>query len=96
MYGERYMDTPQENPEGYKNSSILNKIKNLKGDVLVIHGAQDNTVVWQHTQALLNQAIHDGILLDYFVYPNHPHNVGGLDRVHLWNKLEKYYEEHLR
>ncbi len=96
MYGERYMDTPQENPEGYENSSILNKIKNLKGDVLVIHGAQDNTVVWQHTQALLNQAIHDGIQLDYFVYPNHPHNVGGLDRVHLWNKLEKYYEEHLR
>lgn len=96
MYGERYMDTPQENPEGYANSSIINKIKNLKGDVLVIHGAQDNTVVWQHTQALLNQAIKDGIQLDYFVYPNHPHNVGGLDRVHLWNKLEKYYEEHLK
>ncbi|RNI32072.1 S9 family peptidase [Rufibacter immobilis] len=96
MYTERYMDTPQENPEGYQKANLLNYVKNLKGKLLMIHGTVDDVVVWQHSQAFLKKAVDEGILLDYFVYPGHPHNVGGKDRVHLYKKVTEYLEEHLR
>ncbi|MDR2868017.1 MAG: DPP IV N-terminal domain-containing protein [Bacteroidales bacterium] len=96
MYGERYMDTPQENPEGYENSNILNKVSKIACPLLVIHDALDHTVVWQQTQQLLNAAIKNGIQMDYFIYPNHDHNVSGTDRVHLWNKLVKFHEDNLK
>ncbi|GGK57315.1 S9 family peptidase [Rufibacter glacialis] len=95
MYTERYMDTPQENPEGYKNANLLNHVKNLKGKLLMIHGTVDDVVVWQHSQAFLKKAVDEGVLLDYFVYPGHPHNVGGKDRVHLYKKVTEYFDEHL-
>lgn len=95
MYGERYMDTPEENPEGYQNTSIINKIKDLKTPLLVFHGSQDDVVLWKHSQSLINQCIKDGILIDYFIYPNHPHNVSGMDRVHLWRKIENFHQEKL-
>ncbi len=95
MYGERYMDTPEQNPEGYKKSCLLNYVKNLKGKVLVIHGAQDGTVVWQHTLSFLQQCIAEGKQVDYFVYPQHEHNVMGKDRLHLYQKLADYYKENL-
>jgi dipeptidyl-peptidase-4 len=95
MYGERYMDTPEENPEGYEQTSIINKIKNLKTPLLVFHGAQDDVVLWKHSQSLINQSIKDGILFDYFIYPNHPHNVSGMDRVHLWRKIEQFHQKNL-
>ncbi|MFB9864734.1 S9 family peptidase [Rufibacter immobilis] len=96
MYTERYMDTPQENPEGYQKANLLNYVKNLKGKLLMIHGTIDDVVVWQHSQAFLKKAVDEGVLLDYFVYPGHPHNVGGKDRVHLYKKVTEYLEEHLR
>ncbi|MDR1182824.1 MAG: prolyl oligopeptidase family serine peptidase, partial [Bacteroidales bacterium] len=91
MYGERYMDTPDENPEGYQQSSLLNQVKNMDGHLLIIHGAMDATVVWQHSLQFLTQAIKAGKQVDYFVYPTHEHNVRGIDRVHLWNKIENYH-----
>lgn len=95
MYTERYMDTPQENPEGYKNANLLNSIENLKARLLVIHGLQDDVVVPQHTRLLINAAIENQILLDYFPYPSHPHNVRGVDRIHLYMKIAKYFEDFL-
>ena len=95
MYGERYMDTPEENPIGYEQADILPKVSNIKSELLVMHGAQDPTVVWQHSLELLRQAVEDGIQLDYFVYPAHEHNVRGIERVHLWNKIEKFHHQHL-
>jgi dipeptidyl-peptidase-4 len=95
MYGERYMDTPEENPEGYKNASLLERAANLKGDLLVIHGASDPTVVWQNSLALMKRFIEEGKMVDYFVYPGHGHGVGGKDRVHLNRKIEKYFIDHL-
>lgn len=95
MYGERYMDTPEENPEGYKNASLLERAGDLKGDLLIIHGTSDPTVVWQHSLALLKRFIEEGIQVDYFVYPGHEHGVGGKDRVHLNRKIEKYFDDHL-
>lgn len=96
MYGERYMDTPEENPEGYRQSAIIPKVKNIKCDLLVMHGAQDHTVVWQHSLELLRKAVEENIQVDYFVYPTHDHNVRGIERVHLWNKIEKFHSIHLK
>lgn len=95
MYGERYMDTPEENPEGYKEASLLERAGSLKGDLLVIHGTMDPTVVWQQSLSLLKRFIEEGKMVDYFVYPGHEHGVGGKDRVHLNRKIEKYFVEHL-
>ena len=96
MYGERYMDTPQENPEGYANTAVVNKIGNLKGRLLVIHGDIDNVVVWQNSLMLLQKSIEAGVILDYFVYPGHEHNMIGHDRVHLFQKIERYFDDFLR
>ena len=96
MYGERYMDTPQENPEGYANASLLDKVQNLKGRLLVIHGGIDNTVVWQNSQDFLKSCIDKGVLLDYFVYPTHEHNVQGKDRLHLMRKISQYFDDFLK
>ncbi len=95
MYGERYMDKPDENPEGYKKASLLNHVSKLKGDLLLIHGTIDNVVVMQHNLALVKAFVDEGILIDFFPYPNHPHNVRGKDRVHLYNKVLTYIDEQL-
>ena len=96
MYGERYMDTPEENPEGYEKSNLLNYTENLEGDLLIIHGTSDATVVWQNSLSLIQKCIEDGVMIDYFVYPGHGHGVGGMDRLHLNKKIKKYFDEHLK
>lgn len=95
MYTERYMDTPEENPEGYAANNLLSHIDKLKDKLLVIHGAEDDVVLWQHSLLLLEEAIKKGIQLDYFVYPHHQHNVRGKDRVHLMQKITDYLIEGL-
>ena len=96
MYGERYMRTSEENPEGFDNANLLNYIKNLKGKLLIIHGTIDNTVVWQHSLMFVKKCIDEGKQLDYFVYPEHEHNVRGKDRVHLLHKIENYFNDYLK
>lgn len=93
MYGERYMDTPQENPEGYKKARVHNYIKNLDGKLLIIHGSVDPTVVPQHSMTLLQEAVKQKVQIDFFTYPMHPHNVRGVDRVHLVKKMLTYIVE---
>ena len=96
MYGERYMDTPQENPEGYEANCLLNKAQDLEGRLLIIHGAEDNTVVWQHSLEFIERCINNLKQVDYFVYPHHEHNVRGRERNHLYYKMFQYYEDHLK
>ena len=96
MYGERYMDTPQENPEGYEATSLLNKAKNLQGHLLVIQGAEDNTVVPQHSTEFIERCINNFKQVDYFAYPHHEHNVLGRERLHLYYKMFRYYEDYLK
>ena len=90
MYTERYMDTPESNADGFEKANLVNKVDQLTDNLLVIHGTVDNVVVWQNSQALLKAAVDNEIQLDYFVYPGHPHNVQGKDRVHLMRKVLDY------
>ena len=96
MYTERYMGTPASNPEGYENANLLDKTKNLKGHLLLIHGANDFTVVWQHSLNFLKKSVDEGVQVDYYAYPGHEHNVRGKDRVHLLQKISNYFDEYLK
>ncbi|MCF6169611.1 MAG: S9 family peptidase [Bacteroidales bacterium] len=95
MYGERYMDTPESNPEGYKKASLLNYVDQLNGKLLLIHGTMDPTVVWQHSLLFLQKAIQSGKQMDYMVYPGHGHGVRGRDRLHLNTKIAEYFKVNL-
>ncbi|MGZ4079799.1 MAG: alpha/beta hydrolase family protein, partial [Bacteroidia bacterium] len=95
MYTERYMDTPQSNPKGYAEAKVTNYIDNLKGKLLVIHGAQDNVVVWQNSINFIKACVDKGKQVDYFVYPGHEHNVLGKDREHLYQKVTDYFMQNL-
>lgn len=95
MYGERYMDTPEQNPEGYKNASLINYVDKLEGKLLVIQGGVDNTVLPQHSSSFLKKCIDLGKQVDYFIYPTHEHNVRGADRSHLFRKIYEYYQQNL-
>lgn len=91
------MDTPEENPEGYNKTSLLNKADQLKGNLLIIHGAQDPVVLQQHSMEFVEQAIKAGKQVDYFLYPSHDeHNVLGKDRIHMYEKIAKYFDIHLK
>ncbi|MDR1006242.1 MAG: S9 family peptidase [Bacteroidales bacterium] len=95
MYGERYMGTPEDNPEGYKAASLLNYVDNLQGKLLVIHGALDNTVVMQHSLEFIKACIKHQKQVDYFIYPDHEHNVSGKDRIHLYQKIFDFHKANL-
>lgn len=95
MYGERYMDMPQQNPEGYAKASLLDKAGDLEGKLLIIHGTVDSTVVWQNSLQFIQKCIEAGRQVDYFVYPGHPHNMSGIDRAHLYRKIAGYYDDNL-
>lgn len=96
MYTERYMDKPQENPEGYKDADLTNYVKNLKGKLMLIHGTDDDVVLWQHSLKYIKKCVDEGVQVDYFVYPDHKHNVLGKDRVHLMQKVTDYLNAGLK
>ncbi len=95
MYGERYMGTPQENPQGYQQGDLVARAKELQGRLLLIHGDVDPVVVWQHSLAFLKAAQQHRKLPDYMVYPGHEHNVIGTDRPQLYMYISRYFKEHL-
>ena len=95
MYGERYMDSPRRNPEGYARTSLMNKAKDLKGKLLICQGAIDNTVLWQHSLNFIQECIRHQVQVDYFPYPVAEHNVAGRDRIHLMQKVTDYFEDYL-
>lgn len=95
MYTERYMDTPQQNPEGYNKANTFNYIDKLNGPMLLIHGTSDDVVVWQQSLNYIKTCVEKGKQIDYFVYPGHAHNVLGKDRVHLIQKITDYFKNNL-
>ncbi len=94
-YGERYMDTPSENPQGYAEENVAKYAKDLKGRLLIIHGTADDTVVWQHTLRLLDAFIDAGVDVEYFVYPGQKHGVVGKAKIHLYRKMTRWLMEHI-
>ncbi|AZS28573.1 S9 family peptidase [Butyricimonas faecalis] len=96
MYGERYMDTPQENPEGYAKTSLIAKAKDLKGKLLICQGAVDPVVVWEQSLSFIRECIKNNVQVDYFPYPCAEHNVMGRDRIHLMQKVTNYFEDYLK
>ena len=96
MYGERYMGTPQDNPEGYAKSSLISKAKNLKGKLQIITGYNDNTVVPQHCLSFLDACVKAGTQPDFFAYPGEEHNMRGHASVHLHERITQYFEDYLK
>ncbi|MEZ7886041.1 MAG: DPP IV N-terminal domain-containing protein [Flavobacteriales bacterium] len=90
MYTERYMDTPETNPEGYAEADLKTHVANLEGKLMLIHGASDDVVVMQHSMEFLTKCIEEGKEIEFFPYPGHAHNVRGKDRVHLMTKVLNY------
>ena len=90
MYTERYMDHPEDNTEGYANTNLINKVNLLKDPLLMIHGLVDDVVVPQHSLDFIKSSVDNNIQMDYFIYPGHPHNVRGKDRLHLIQKIIDY------
>ena len=96
MYGERYMDTPQTNPEGYEQTSLLSKAANLKGRLQIIIGLNDPTVVPQHAYSFLKACIAAGTQPDFYVYPGQGHNMMGHQSVHLHERITRYFDDYLK
>jgi len=95
MYGERYMDTPQENPEGYDHTNLVKQAGKLKGKLMLIHGLQDPVVLQQHSVNFVKSAVDHKVQVDYMIYPGHEHNVLGKDRAHLYQKVTDYLIQNL-
>ncbi|MBR5171685.1 MAG: DPP IV N-terminal domain-containing protein [Muribaculaceae bacterium] len=96
MYGERYMDTPQTNPEGYALTSLIHKAKDLKGRLQIIIGLNDPTVVPQHAYSFLKACIAAGTQPDFYVYPGQGHNMRGHQSVHLHERITRYFDDYLK
>ncbi|MCM1108219.1 MAG: S9 family peptidase [Clostridium sp.] len=96
MYGERYMGTPQGNPEGYQKSNLREKAGNLRGKLQVIIGYEDPVCVPQHTLSFMRACIDAGTQPDLFMYPGGEHNMVGQDRVHLHERITQYFEDNLK
>ena len=95
MYGERYMDTYETNPEGFELTSLMNRTSDVKGKLLICQGAIDETVVWQHSLNFVQKCIEEGVQLDYFPYPCDKHNMRGKARFHLYEKITDYFINNL-
>ncbi len=95
MYGERYMDTPESNPEGYEATNLNNLAGNLQGRLMIIHDDHDDTCVPQHALSFIKACVDARTYPDLFIYPGHKHNVLGRDRVHLHETITRYFEDHL-
>ncbi|MCT4666172.1 MAG: DPP IV N-terminal domain-containing protein [Flavobacteriales bacterium] len=93
MYTERYMDTPKTNKEGFQKNNWNKQVEKLQDPLLLIHGAIDDVVVWQHSLEFVRNCVSKGVQVDYFAYPEHKHNVRGKDRVHLMQKVLNYIEK---
>ena len=96
MYGERYMGTPQSNPEGYAKTSLIDKACNLKGRLQIITGYNDATVVPQHCLSFLDACIKAGTQPDFFAYPGEEHNMRGHASVHLHERITRYFDDYLK
>ena len=91
IYTERYMQTPQENLEGYDSNSPINHVDKLEGKYLIIHGGADDNVHIQNTMEMIKQLVKSNKQFDQFIYPDKNHSIyGGNARYHLYKKMTDY------
>ena len=96
VYTERFLQTPQENPQGYDDNSPINFAKLLKGKYLLIHGTADDNVHFQNLSEYADQLILNNKQFDMFVYPKRNHFIkGGNTRLHLYNMMSDYLIKNL-
>jgi len=95
-YTERYMDTPAQNPDGYRSSSVLPRADQLDGRLLLVHGTDDKTVMFSHSMRFLRACIDAGELIDFMAYPMQKHGLRGRDRTHLYRTMTRFLTERLR
>ncbi len=95
MYGERYMGTPQDNPEGYRNANLIDRVDSVRGKVLIMQGGLDPVVLPKNSITFVEKCIEKKIPVDFFLYPAHEHNVRGRERDHLYEKIYDYYRQNL-
>jgi len=97
IYTERFMRTPQENPDGYSNNSPINHVEKLKGNYLLVHGGADDNVHPQNTMDLLSALVKADKQFDFMLYPNKNHGIyGGNTRYHLFNKMTNFLYDNLK
>ncbi|MDT0606751.1 S9 family peptidase [Croceitalea rosinachiae] len=96
IYTERFMRTPQENPDGYDNESPFNYPELLKGNYLLVHGSGDDNVHVQNSMRMIEALIQENKAFDWAVYPDKNHGIyGGNTRLHLYTKMTKFIREKL-
>ena len=91
VYTERFLGTPQENPNGYDENSPINHVDKLKGDYLLIHGSADDNVHVQNTMRLVEALVQADKVFEWAIYPDKDHGIyGGNTRLHLYKKMTKF------
>ena len=96
IYTERYMQTPQENPNGYDDNSPINHVDKLKGKYLLIHGGADDNVHVQNTYEMTSALVKANKQFDLFIYPDKNHSIyGGNTRYHLYKKITDFILDNL-
>lgn len=96
IYTERYMLTPQNNPEGYAKTDLNSKAKDLHGTLLLVHGAMDNNVHMQNATMFAFAAQTAGVELDFEVYPTQRHGISNPWQTYqLYKKMAKFWEQNL-
>ena len=96
IYTERFLRTPQENPEGYDLNSPLNYADQLEGKFLIIHGSGDDNVHVQNTMRMVEELIQSDKQFEWMIYPDKNHGIyGGNTRKHLYKKMTKFILQNL-
>jgi dipeptidyl-peptidase-4 len=96
IYTERYLSTPQDNPQGYKDTSSVLSAKNLKGRLLIVHGTYDDNVHPQNTYAFIDRLIKNNIQFELMIYPWRKHGIRDYAaRVHLYTLMLDFWQRHL-
>jgi dipeptidyl-peptidase-4 len=91
IYTERYMDTPQDNPEGYKESSTLPFVKNYTGKLYMTHGDMDDNVHFQNSIYLISRMEDEGKVFEFMLYPGGRHGWGGAKAIHSRNEANNFW-----
>ena len=95
VYTERYMDTPTENPDGYKFGSAIEQAYKLKGKFLIVHGVMDDNVHMQNTLQFISRLQDLGKDFDMMIYPGERHGWGGPKKTHLNTLVNNFWKDHL-